>query len=202
MPHNPFNFDHRKATQTLNYFTVKAGGKIKKLRALKLIFLADRYHLRKYGRLLTNDNYVAMEYGPVPSTSLDIADANSFLDETTITYASKYIKATGSGRQIESINPVDQKFFSESDVEALEFSWDQFGHYDRWSLSDFTHHYPEWKKHKKALDSGSKVEKINLKDFFEDPEGDINKCYELDEEERSLRCEQLAEHAYLESLWR
>ena len=200
MPHHSIDFDHRKATQTLNYFAQKAGGKISKMKALKLIFLADRFHLRKYGRLVTNDFYVAMNYGPVPSTILDIAKAN--VNQTYKAYASKYIIATDTGRQIESISSVDNNYFSDSDIEALEFSWDNFGRYDRWSLSDFTHHYPEWKKHKEALDSGSKVENIDLLDFFEDPKGRINKCYELNDEERNLRREQLAEYAYLESLWR
>jgi uncharacterized phage-associated protein len=197
---NPFYFDHRKATQTLNYFAIKAGGKIKKLKVLKLIFLADRYHLRKYGRLITNDRYVAMKYGPVPSTVEDIAKGN--VNHVIKTYTLKYIRTTVNGIQIESINPVDSSFLSKTDIEALEFSWKNFGHFDRWSLSDFTHHYPEWRKHKKALDSGSKVENINIKDFFEDPKTDIDKCYELSEEDRSLRLEEIDESIYLESLWR
>jgi uncharacterized phage-associated protein len=141
-----------------------------------------------------------MKYGPVPSTIEDIAKGN--VNKIVQSYSSKYVKITTNGIQIESINPVDRSFFSDTDIEALEFSWNKFGHFDRWSLSDFTHHYPEWRKHKKALDSGSKVEKINLKDFFEDPKADINKCYELDEEERALRRDELDESAYLESLWR
>ena len=200
MKPNPFNFDHRKATQTLNYFTLKAGGKINKMKALKLTFLADRYHLRKYGRLTTNDCYVAMKYGPVPSTLMDIAEED--VNRTIKAYASRYIKATDNGRQIQSVSSVDIGFFSDSDIEALDFAWNNFGHRDKWDLSDFTHRYPEWQKHKEALSSGSKVEKINIIDFFEDPKGNINKCYELDDEERNLRREELTEHAYLESLWR
>ena len=33
----------------------------------KLLFFADRYHLRMYGSTITRDKYVAMEMGPVPS---------------------------------------------------------------------------------------------------------------------------------------
>src|ERR1700683_762715 len=45
----------RKATQALNYFAcLSASGapfaEINKMKALKLLFFADRYHLRKYGR--------------------------------------------------------------------------------------------------------------------------------------------------------
>ena len=75
-----FNFDYRKSTQVLNFFANKQGGQINKMKALKLIFLADRYHIRKYGRLITNDVYVAMKHGPVPSTTKDISEYNDYLD--------------------------------------------------------------------------------------------------------------------------
>jgi hypothetical protein len=51
------------------------------MKALKLIFLADRYHLCRYGRLITNDSYVAMKHGPVPSATRDIVESNDYLDE-------------------------------------------------------------------------------------------------------------------------
>jgi uncharacterized phage-associated protein len=203
LPRNPFNFDHRKATQILNYFALKGDGKINKMKALKLIFLADRYHLRKYGRLVSGDRYVAMKYGPVPSTVMDIAEADEYLDNKIKDYVTTYIKSLDDGRKIESLKSVDENFLSDSDKEALKFAWDNFGHYKKWDLSDFTHLYPEWKKHEKSLRSGSKVENIVLEDFFEDPEDEaIDKCYELNDEERDLRRKQLAELTYLETLWR
>ena len=203
MPHNPFNADHRKVTQIINFFASKSGGKINKLKALKLIFLADRYHLRKYGRLVSGDYYVAMKLGPVPSTAMDIAELDKYLDDTYKTYAKKYIKALDKGLRVESIRQVDVDYFSESDMEALNFAWNKFGHLQKWSLSDFTHFYPEWKKHEDALRSGSKVENMELEDFFLDPDVDtVDKCYELTEEERRLRLKHLAELIHCESLWR
>lgn len=38
----------------------------------KSMFLADVKHLNEYGRPVSFDNYVAMEHGPVPSTTRDI----------------------------------------------------------------------------------------------------------------------------------
>jgi len=201
--YNPLNLNHEKATQTLNYFALKAGGKINTMKALKLIFLSDRYHLRKYGRLITDDCYVAMKYGPVPSTIMDIAKENEQLEKPLKSYASKYIRAIDRRRRVESIHPIDDSYFSDSDIEALNLAWDNFGHLDQWGISDFTHHYPEWKRHENSILSGSKVEDIVLEDFFKDPDIDnIDKCYELNDEERELRREQLAELVYLEALWR
>ncbi len=203
MPHNPFNFDHKKAIQILNYFALKAGGKINKMKALKLVFLADRYHLRKYGRLVTNDFYVAMKLGPIPSNIMDIAKTNKYLNKNVKNYAIGYIKSTDNGKRIESLKNTDDSFFSDSDIEALNFAWNNFGHLDQWGISDFTHNYPEWEKHENSIRSGSKMKDIVLEDFFKDPDNDnINKCYELDDKERELRREHLAELTYLEALWR
>src|SRR5882724_2767190 len=69
----PFSFSHRKATQALNFFARKAGGRINKMKALKLVYFADRYHLRKYGRPVVGDEYLAMNYGPVASGTKDLA---------------------------------------------------------------------------------------------------------------------------------
>lgn len=39
---------------------------------LKTIYLADKEHLRRYGRQISNDSYRAMKQGPVPSLAYDI----------------------------------------------------------------------------------------------------------------------------------
>ena len=43
---------------------------------VKTLFLADTGHLNEYGRPITFDNYVAMEHGPVPTTSYDLVKEN------------------------------------------------------------------------------------------------------------------------------
>ena len=63
----------RKSTQALNYFAHKAASgrppsrKLNKMKALKLLFFADRYHLRKYGRSVSDCVYFAMKHGPAAS---------------------------------------------------------------------------------------------------------------------------------------
>jgi len=39
-------FDYKKATQAINYLVKKEGGTIDKLKLIKLVYFADRYHLR------------------------------------------------------------------------------------------------------------------------------------------------------------
>lgn len=39
---------------------------------MKMIYVAEKRHLERYGRLITGDTYVAMEKGPVPSRMYDL----------------------------------------------------------------------------------------------------------------------------------
>ena len=194
-------FDYRKATQCLNYFALKAGKSIDKLRVLKLIYFADRYHLRKYDRFITNDIYFAMELGPVASSTKDIAEGSEFLDETESRYANKYL-LIGTQHELTSNKPVDTDVFSESDLEALDFVWDKFGHLSSSDLVELTHKYPEWIRNKQALLLNPRIE-MKIEDFLDDPViASVEKCFKLTSEERKESLEQLEEMRCIESLWR
>ena len=195
-----FTLDHKKATQSLNYFARQEGGRINKMKVLKLVYFADRYHLRKYGRLVTNDTYYAMEHGPVASGVKDIAEFSVALDHREKKYASQYI-APINKYSLKSRADIDHEEFSDSDIEALEFAWVNFGNLDQYQLRDLTHKYPEWLKHKRALENRLRID-MDIEDFLGDPEATVNKCYELDDEDKQDRREQLHEAQYLEALWR
>lgn len=193
------NFDYKKATQALNYFARQEGSKISKLKALKLVYLADRYHLRKYGRPITNDDYWAMKLGPVPSGTRDIAGLNAeYLDEREITYARESIEI--HGHALRSKRPVDDMVFSDSDLEALDFAWSRFGHLPEFDLADLTHQYPEWKKHQQALELNPRIH-MHIEDFLNDPAEGVDKCYELSDDERRSTLEHLKEISELAALW-
>src|SRR3990172_5330871 len=145
-----FNFDFKKATQALNCLAKKFGGNINKMQAIKLIYFADRYHLRKYGRPVTNDEYVAMGYGSVGSKTKDIAENTTFLDKIESEYSKRYIKNQGQ-YDIQSINEVDTDVFSDSDTEALDFAINHLGKFNQFDLADISHAYPEWKKFEHEL---------------------------------------------------
>jgi len=197
-PH--LSFDYLKSTQAINYFAKKSGGTIDKLKVVKLIFFADRYHLRKYDRLVTNDSYFAMKLGPVSSGTKDILDANSsFIDQDIIDYSSEYFNREAN--DVISTQEVDYAVFSKSDIESLDFAWDTFGKYNQINLKDITHYYPEWRKHKPAIDSGVKQIQMNYKDFFEEPDSRFNPCYTLEETEKKINLALLNERAQAKSAW-
>jgi uncharacterized phage-associated protein len=199
-----FSFSHRKSTQALNFFAQKAGGSINKLKALKLVYFADRYHLRKYGRPITSDEYLAMPFGPVASGAKDLAEMSDFLSEDERTYVQRFLRRSDSDlHAYESLGSVDERVLSASDREALAFSWSTFGSMDKYRLADLTHCYPEWKRHEAALASSttSRV-RMDYEDFLGDPDAGCDPCHDLTELEREDRLDLLRESAAFESRWR
>ncbi|MBU4316224.1 MAG: SocA family protein [Proteobacteria bacterium] len=180
-------------------FAEKSGGQINKMKAIKLVFFADRHHLRKYGRPITNDEYYAMDFGPVPSGSKDIAELSEFLSGSEAKYASEYIEVVDRYR-FKSKKPSDLKVLSESDLEALAFAWDKFSGLDKYELVDLTHKLPEWKKHENGLKDSSRL-KMNYEDFFENPP-DCEQCHiEVSEEDRVDLIGHLKEMSRVEAMW-
>ncbi len=194
-----FNYNYKKAVQALNHYALQQGGTINKMKALKLIYLADRYHLRKYGRLITNDTYFAMEYGPVPSAAKDIAEQSISLGKIEGKYSKKYIAQVGK-YHFRSKEPVEGSVFSQSDTEALDIIWGKYGHFDQFELAELTHRYPEWKKHEKALDMSPRIQ-MALEDLFENLDNSEDDVFQLSSQDKEDRLEQLAEMQELEALW-
>jgi len=196
------SFSHRKATQALNWLASQAGGRLNKMAALKLVFFADRYHLRKYGRPLTGDSYLAMNFGPVPSGTKDIAYLSDFLSNSERTYAEAYLQRSSDPHSFESRADADSRVFSQTDVEALDFAWSQFGRFDQFELAEITHSYPEWKRHEAALKS-NETTRVNMSytDFLDDAPPEVNPCHTLTEAEAQDRREMLAELAAFENRW-
>ena len=192
-------FDYKKAVQAINYFAIKEGGRIDKMKVIKLIYFADRYHMRKYGRPITNDEYFAMTYGPVASGTKDIAEMSGFLGEKEKEYAEMFLTAPDRN-DVESVRNDLDNVFSKSDMEALDFAWRVFGHFDQFQLYRITHEYPDWRKHETKLKERSRI-RMNYEDFFNDPPEEFDKCHPLTNEEKAINLDHLEELSRLESLW-
>lgn len=197
----PMSFSYKKATQALNYFARQSGGRINKMKALKLLFFADRFHLRKYGRPITNDEYFAMNFGPVPSGGKDLVEGSDFRPDVEKAYAGQFLNAVNR-YEFSSVNEVEALVFSRTDQEALEYVWNQFGQHDEFKLAELTHEYPEWKRHEAAISGGSSSRvKMTFSDFLDDPPAPLDPCYPLTEQERFVRREEVQELCSIHNLW-
>ncbi len=194
-----FNFAYKKAVQVLNFFAIQNGGEISKLHALKLVFFADRYHLRKYGRPITNDQYWAMKYGPVPSGVKDLFELDS-ASPLERHYSESFFERGVRAHTIRSLVEVDTGVLSDSDQEAISFAWGAFG--SQSGIVEKTHLYPEWQRHEVALEGGCSRVPMDYMDFLENPDLSVNPCHPLSAEEQDDLREQLNEMAAVVALWR
>lgn len=161
-------------SQIIGYiFKISKKSKLNRVKLIKLIWAADRYHIRNYGRLVSEDTYYAMKYGPVSSIALDIAQLTEWkfeLDEYN--FLDKLFNSDKKYTWIEKGANIGEDYLSETDKEALEFAWKTFSGFDDFYLADeISHRYPEWKRLEEKI-SLTNREKINIEDFFENPEED------------------------------
>lgn len=176
------------------------------MKALKLLFFADRYHLRKYGRALSDCAYFAMKNGPVASEAKNVAEENARLCKPALAYVRHFLRRHGqydASSLVRSVAAMDKAVLSESDLEALDFAWQTFGHHDKETLVDITHHYPEWKRHERALASGGRRRiEMDYTDFFAEPDAGYDPCHELTARDRSVGRELFQDRQAVAALWK
>jgi uncharacterized phage-associated protein len=160
------SFNYKKATQSIIFFLNQNGGSLNKMKALKLIWLADRLHLRTYGRTITMDSYIAMKNGPVASGTRDILELNvTYLADNELEYAIKSIKPKDKFT-VEYLGNEDLDQMSDSDIEILTKIQAEFGHLGEFNLSELSHSLPEWKKYEDPLSHGGSRFDMEKIDFF------------------------------------
>ncbi len=167
-----FKFDPEKFVASLAFFASHANG-VDKLKAAKLLYYADKYHLIRYGKPILGDVYYHLDYGPVPSKALDIM--NEAIDpyrlrgipQSNLELLKKYIKVDGEGKAhpiFEAKTAPDLDVFSESELEALNATIKRYGHCSGPQLINLTHREAPWLKTERN-------EEIDYHLFFEGEKG-------------------------------
>jgi len=196
-------FDYKKATQAINYLAKKEGGQIDKLKLIKLVYFADRFHLRRYGRPITNDEYIAMPLGPVGSSVKDVAEFSNFLPDDERKYATIYLKNNGVANAITSVADVDVDVFSRSEKAALDFVYSEFGDKQASTLVNIAHRYPEWGKFKQTLESKETTRQtMSYSDFFKNPDNGAEDKFALPNEVLEASQELFEEDYKVAEYWR
>jgi hypothetical protein len=148
-----------------------------KLHLLKLLYLADRFHLRKFGRTILEDTYYAMPRGPVASATKRILEGKGGHG------CEDYLSA-GPRNSVVSHQEIGAGLLSQSDVEALSAAINQIHFHP--DLVGFTHMFPEWKRaEQRRTAAGAKRERMDIMDFFLPAPSEAEYC-DADEELVSL----------------
>lgn len=188
-------FSTQKLVQMINFFAVKNGGEVDYVKALKLIYLSDKYMLCRYGRMITYDNYAAMKKGPVPTTAKTIARGvlvgKTAEEDFPVdgNYADSYLESKvlpSRNWQIKSKKTYDEDYFSDAEIETMDFINGKFSSKDTWDLCELTHEFYEWKKHN--IDGKERrYAPMRMVDFFVPSENiELNKIFGLDNQDLIL----------------
>lgn len=133
-------FDEKKATEAAAFLLKMRGGKMSYLKLIKLLYLADREALSRWGFSITNDYHVSMPHGPVVSNTY-----NLMIDDAEKPFWSQYISAPLGQYELQLLAECSTDKLSRAEERLLTEIFDRYGHMTRWQLRDFTHGLPEWR---------------------------------------------------------
>jgi uncharacterized phage-associated protein len=131
-----------KAAQVVAFFLLKGGGKMDKLKIVKLLYLAERESAEHRGRPMLYDEYYSLKHGPVCSNSLN--GLNGGLDtEVWSLYIAKDGRKDVYVCHGVSFEKLDQ--ISRSDQLIVNGVWESFGWMTASQIRNWTHqHCPEY----------------------------------------------------------
>lgn len=187
----------RKIIQALAYIAYsQPEHKVNSMKAYKLLWLADRYHLRQTGRTITGDVFYALPHGVVPSDAKNVVEHQPTRIQNNDEYRDRYIQRLGR-YSYRAVSEPDLMVFSDSDQEALDKILQSYGSMDQYELERLSHDFPEWLAYKNQLEASKtpNAYKIDLDYFFCDTEKDRSGLFVDDPEKLALVKEMFHEFA-------
>ena len=132
-----------KALEVLLYILSKGCANMYNM--LKVVYFADKAHMKMTGTTIFKDRYIAMKNGPVPSGTYDllkaVIDAGSscrfndyhLLVQDAITYED------GKAHFFKALRGPNLKVFSKADRVALDEAIEKYGHMSFSELKEISH---------------------------------------------------------------
>lgn len=97
----------------------------------KIMYFADKLHLERFGRFITGDTYIAMEFGPVPSHAYDLTkEARE---------SERWHDMAIEGYCIIPLRDANIDFFSDSDIQCIDEAISTHKHKTFGQLTDESH---------------------------------------------------------------
>jgi uncharacterized phage-associated protein len=154
---SPLQFDETKATQAAAFFLNLRGGQMHYIKLIKLMYLADREALLRWGAPITSDRYVSMRNGPVLSHV-----KNLITEDQAKPFWSQYISAPMGDYEVQLLKQAPTDRLSRAEENLMREIFEQYGHRNRWDLIDnVMHKLPEWQ------DPGVGTVPIQIRDILE-----------------------------------
>jgi uncharacterized phage-associated protein len=136
------NPNEKKITQVVAHLLSRANGRMNHMKIVKLMYLAEREAIIRWGSPITFDRFYCLPHGPVLSRTLDMI--NGLVPESECAYWDEFIDK----RVVHSVallKPAEKGSLSDREVTLLDEVFNTHGHKDQWTLRDETHLLPEWR---------------------------------------------------------
>ncbi|WP_374473374.1 Panacea domain-containing protein [Arenimonas sp.] len=107
---------------------------------MKMLYLADKLHLERYGRFIVGDSYAAMKEGPVPRGTYDLMK-HVRGEPQAIPGAdhARTVLAYEPNHQLRLLADPDLEQLSDSEVECVSEVIELYKSFGKWGIRDLSH---------------------------------------------------------------
>ena len=136
-------FSEAVVAQMAAYLLKKRGGRMAYIKLLKLLYLAERKAVAKWGEPISGDQFVSMPHGPVLSQTYELIKSQP--EPEQISPWHQLIKDETNYEVSLSTDIEEFDGLSKAELRILDEVYAEFGHMGRFEIRDYTHEYcPEW----------------------------------------------------------
>jgi len=149
-----FEFSIEKLVHAIAFFSKSGIPDLTKLKVAKLLYFADKEHLLEHGKPILGDVYWCMDFGPVPSFSMNEMSAAINGSEVALPRESdaRVFERVLNIKKLFHAYPrfeakdgaFDESVFSESERSALRYTTNLYGYKKAAELVELTHKEPTW----------------------------------------------------------
>ena len=137
-----FSFDIRKAMAAVAFLMEQEDGQLDMFLGLKMLYLADKEALIRWGKTITGDSFVSMPKGPVLTEIYNLFKGSG-PEEHQKEWDAHFSELVS--HSIRLVQPVEVDLLSEREKEVLEDARKQINSFAPWAVARWLHDAcPEW----------------------------------------------------------
>jgi len=158
LPESPWPFSEEKAAEAASIVLKEHGGRMGRLRLIKLLYFAEREAIRRIGRPIIGGRYVSMDHGPVLSEVYSHISKSLWVPTAGIW--DRHVENTGA-RDVELSADATPAELSRAEIEILVQVCRRFRGMTDSQVRNESHRLPEWR------DPGGSAETIPARRIIE-----------------------------------
>jgi uncharacterized phage-associated protein len=166
-----FRFDAEKFADAMAYLAARVRD-LTPMKAVKLLYFADRRHLHAHGRPILGDAYACLPHGPVPSVAYDVlkdvgqgrrGDEQDYPREAAILSAHVRVDKSGTYPRFVAKKGLVLDALAAAELETLRATVSTYGRLSAGRLRNLSHAHAAWKDCNEAQEHW-----IDYEAFFKD----------------------------------